>query len=166
MFQSCKIAKIRYTLLYMATLASNKKARFDYDILEVLEAGLVLTGGEVKAVRQGSAKLDGSFVIVRGTQASVVNMHIGPYRYARRENYVPDATRKLLLKAKEISYLRGKSEENGLTIVPLSLYTKGARIKMEIGIAKGKKNYDKRRSIKEKEHKRTLQRAVKYGRDE
>lgn len=150
----------------MPTFASHKKARFDYDILETLEAGLVLTGPEVKAVRHGSAKLDGSFVIIRGNQATIVNMHIGPYRYARRENYVPDVTRKLLLNRKEINYLRGKSEEDGLTIVPLSLYTRGARIKMEIGIAKGKKNYDKRRSIKEKENKRTLQRAVKYGRDE
>lgn len=150
----------------MSTLASHKKARFDYDILETLEAGLVLTGAEVKAIRQGSAKLDGSFVIIRGTQATIVNMHIGPYRYARTEKYVPDITRKLLLNRKEINYLRGKSEEDGLTIVPLSLYTRGARIKIEIGIAKGKKNYDKRRSIKEKENKQSLQRAVKYGQDD
>lgn len=150
----------------MPTFATHKKARFDYDILETLEAGLVLTGAEVKAVRNGSAKLDGSFVIIRGTRASVVNMHIGPYRYAPSEHYIPDATRKLLLKVKEMNYLRGKTEEDGLTIVPLSLYTKGTRIKMEIGIAKGKKNYDKRRSIKDREGKRSLQRAVKYGSDE
>ena len=150
----------------MSTIVTNKKARFDYDILETLEAGLVLTGAEVKSIRNGNTKLDGSFVMVRGSQATVVNMHIGPYRYAPKENYVPDATRKILLTAKEIDYLRGKTDEDGLTIVPLSLYTKGARIKLEIGIAKGKKNYDKRRDIKDRENKRSLDRVRKYGRDE
>ncbi len=150
----------------MSTIVTNKKARFDYDILETLEAGLVLTGAEVKSIRNGNAKLDGSFVIVRGSQATVVIMHIGPYRYAPKESYVPDATRKILLTTKEIDYLRGKTDEDGLTIVPLSLYTKGARIKLEIGIAKGKKNYDKRRDIKDRENKRSLDRVRKYGRDE
>ncbi len=150
----------------MTTFATHKKARFDYEILETLEAGLVLTGSEVKAIRQGSVRLDGSFVIVRGTQATIVNMHIGPYRYARKENYIPDATRKLLLNRKEINYLRGKTEEDGLTIVPLSLYTKGTRIKIEIGIAKGKKMFDKRRTIKERENKQSLARILKYGKDD
>lgn len=150
----------------MSTLATHKKVRFDYEILERLEAGLVLTGAEVKSIRQGSAKLDGSFVIVRGRSATIVNMHIGAYRYATNPHYVPDATRKLLLSAKEINYLRGKTEEKGLTIVPLSLYTKGTLIKLEIGIAKGKKTHDKRRTIKEREGKRSLQRILKHGRDE
>lgn len=150
----------------MPTLATNKKARFDYEILEKLEAGLVLTGAEVKSIRQGSAKLEGSFVIVRGTGATIVNMHIGAYPYATNPHYVPDTTRKLLLNRKEISYLRGKSEEKGLTIVPLSLYTNGTLIKVEIGIAKGKKTHDKRRTIKERESKRSLQRILKRGRDE
>ncbi len=150
----------------MSTLATNKKARFDYDILETYEAGLVLTGPEVKSIRNGGAKLDGSFVMVRAEGATVVNLHISAYRYGRSENYVPDHTRSILLNAKEIRYLRGKSEEDGLTIVPLSLYTKGRRIKLEIGVARGKKLHDKRRTIKEKEQKRTIRRVLKYGKDE
>ncbi|HRH23329.1 MAG TPA: SsrA-binding protein SmpB [Candidatus Magasanikbacteria bacterium] len=150
----------------MPIFATHKKARFDYEILERLEAGLVLTGAEVKSIRQGSAKLDGSFVMVRGRGATIVNMHIGAYPYATNPHYIPDATRKLLLSAKEINYLRGKTEEKGLTIVPLSLYTKGTLIKLEIGIAKGKKIHDKRRTIKEREGKRSLQRMLKHGRDD
>lgn len=150
----------------MSTLATNKKARFDYEILETLEAGLILTGAEVKSIRNGGAKLDGSFVTIHGNGAMVLNMHIAPYRYAPNAHYVPDITRKLLLKAKEVRYLRGKIEEDGLTIIPISLYTKNTRIKMEIGIARGKKAYDKRRSIKDREHKRTISRAIKYGQDE
>ncbi len=150
----------------MPTLAINKKARFDYDILEKLEAGLVLTGAEVKSIRQGGAKLDGSFVIIRGGKATIVHMYISAYRHATNPDYVPDVTRTLLLHTKEINYLRGKTEEKGLTIIPLSLYTMGTRIKLEIGIAKGKKTYDKRRTIKEREGARSLQRILKRGRDD
>jgi SsrA-binding protein len=150
----------------MPTLGTNKKARFDYDILDTLEAGLVLSGPEVKSVRAGGAKIDGSFVTIHGRQATVLNMHIAPYRYARIESYIPDHTRTLLLNRSQIDYLRGKISEDGLTIVPLSLYTKGRRIKLEIGIAKGKKTHDKRRSIKEREGKRAIARGMKYGRDE
>jgi len=149
----------------MPILATNKKARFDYDILETCEAGIVLTGAETKSIRTGGAKLTGSFVTIGHRGASVLNMHISPYRYAPREGYVPDRTRTLLLKNKEITYLRQKSHEEGLTIVPLILYTKGRHIKMEIGIARGKKKHDKRRSLKEREQKRTIERAVKYGTD-
>ncbi len=145
----------------MATLAVNKKARFDYDILETLEAGLLLQGNEVKSMRNGGAKLEGSFVTLHGTAATVINMHVAPYRYAPSTSYIPDRTRTLLLHDKEISYLRGKIEEDGLTIIPLSLYTKARLIKLEIGIARGKKLRDKRRAIKDRENKREIGRMIK-----
>lgn len=146
----------------MPVYATNKKARFDYTILETLEAGIMLSGAEVKAVRQGNLNLKGAFVTVYGNRAELLNAYIGPYKYApQKESYDPTASRKLLIHKKEIAYLLGKKQEEGLTIVPLSVYTKGRQIKVEIGIAKGKKLYDKRESVKNRDVKREMARQMK-----
>jgi SsrA-binding protein len=141
--------------------ARNKKARFDYDILEQIEAGLILTGPEVKAVRAGQVKLVGGFVSFYRDEAFLNNAHISKYKYATLDSYDPDRSRKLLLSKKEIAYLRGKSQERGLTVVPLSIYTKGRLIKVGLGIGRGKKLHDKRRTIKKREQDREMRRAVK-----
>lgn len=144
----------------MATYAENKKARFDYEILETYEAGLVLSGQEVKSVKQGGVNLKGSFVTFHGKSARLTNAHIGKYGPAGPlPEYDPTQSRTLLLKRKEINYLRGKSLEAGLTIVPLSVYSKNRLIKVEIGLAKGKKSYDKRQSIKKRDIEREIRRA-------
>jgi SsrA-binding protein len=146
----------------MPTYAENKKARFDYEILDTLEAGLVLTGNEVKSIRSGQVKLAGGYVMFYGALPQLINVHIPQYKYSGfLPDYNPERKRKLLLKRKEVTYLRGKSEEKGLTIVPLSIYTKGRHIKLAIGIAKGKKVYDKRRDIKKRELGREMRRAMK-----
>lgn len=151
----------------MTVYATNKKARFDYAILDILEAGIVLSGSEVKAVRNGHINLKGAFVTVYGNRAELLNAYIGPYKYAaQKETYDPTISRKLLLHQREIAYLQGKKQEEGLTIIPLSVYTKGRQIKVEIGIAKGKKLYDKRESIKTRDLNRQLQRHKKGDLDD
>lgn len=148
----------------MPIYAVNKKAKFDYEILETFEAGLVLNGIEVKSIRSGSAGLKGAFVTFHKNDALITNFHIPKYKYAGSAlNYEPERSRKLLLKRKEINYLRGKSQEKGLTIVPISLYTKGRHIKVEIAVCKGKKKYDKREAIKKRDIKRELSRKIKEG---
>jgi len=146
----------------MPNYANNKKVRHNYDILDTLEAGLMLSGQEVKAVRNKQIKLDGSYVSIQKGEAYLKQAHISPYSYAGPiENYDPNKDRKLLLHKDQIAYLASKSDENGLTIVPLSVYTKGSRIKLELGIARGKKLHDKRRDIKKKELDREARRAMK-----
>ena len=146
----------------MPTYAVNKKAKFDYEILEKFEAGLVLNGIEVKSIRGGGANLKGAFVTFHQDNAFLINMHVPKYKYAgTAPEYEPERSRRLLLKRKEIRYLRGKSEERGLTIVPISLYTKGRRIKVEIAIGRGKKKHDKREVIKRREVKREMARKIK-----
>lgn len=146
----------------MPVYSTNKRARFDYDILATYEAGLVLTGQEVKSIRNGQAKLVGAFVTFHGNEAMLTNVHIPRYRHAGPlPDYQPDKSRKLLLAKREINYLRGQSGEAGLTIIPMTLYTKGRYIKVEIGVARGKKKYDKREAIKKRELKREMQRTLK-----
>lgn len=146
----------------MPTYATNKKARFEYEILEKYEAGLVLSGQEVKSIRTGNARLQGAFVTVHDNTVYLTNANIPRYKYGYgTEDYDPDQSRKLLLKQKEIDYLRGKSQEKGLTIVPLSIYTKGRRLKIEIAVARGKKLHDKRRTMKERDSVREVRRAFK-----
>jgi len=148
----------------MPTYTINKKAKFDYEILETFEAGLVLNGIEVKSIRGGGASLKGAFVTFHGENAFLTNMHVSKYKYAgNTPEYEPERSRRVLLKRREIRYLRGKSEERGLTIVPISLYTKGRRIKVEIAVCRGKKKYDKRASIKKRELKRELAQKIKGG---
>ncbi|PIR74563.1 MAG: SsrA-binding protein [Candidatus Magasanikbacteria bacterium CG10_big_fil_rev_8_21_14_0_10_47_10] len=142
----------------MPVYAKNKKAYHDYEILETLEAGLVLDGHEVKAVRNGQMKLSGGYVTFHNEEAYLTNAHISRYKFTGTlEAYDPDKSRKLLLKKSEIAYLSGKSKERGLTIVPLSVYTSGRHIKLQIGVARGKKLYDKREKIKERDLKRQEQ---------
>jgi SsrA-binding protein len=143
--------------------AINKKARFDYEILDTLEAGLVLSGQEAKSIRTGNVKLTGSYVTFHKGHPMLTGFHIPKYKFAGNlKDYDPDHSRPLLLKQKEINYIRGKSEEKGLTIVPLLVYNKGRYIKVEIGVAKGKKQYDKKRVLKERDEKREASRAMKY----
>lgn len=146
----------------MVNLLQNKKAHFDYEILEKMEAGLELRGFEVKALRNKQGSLLGSRVIIRGGEAYVVGMEIPPYQAANTpKDYEPQRTRKLLLKKSEINYLAGKSEQKGLTIIPISVYAKTRKIKMEIAVARGKKKYDKRARIKERESKIKIERELK-----
>jgi SsrA-binding protein len=148
----------------MSTLAKNKKAYFDYEILETLEAGLKLTGNEVKALRTNGVRLTGAFVGFYKSSAYLASLHIPKYKFSTvGADFNPERNRPLLLKAKQIDYLRGRSQEKGLTIVPLSVYTKGNLIKAEIGIAKGKKQHDKRESIKKRTLDREIQRHLKQS---
>ncbi len=144
----------------MATLSENRKARFDYEILETFEAGISLTGPEVKSVRKGGAQLTGSFVIMKPKGAELLNSHIPPYQPNNTPpGYKPDRSRQLLLNKKEISYLLGKAKEGGLTMVPLSIYDKGRRLKLAIGLARHKKARDKRETIKRRETDREIRRV-------
>ncbi|QQG46070.1 MAG: SsrA-binding protein SmpB [Candidatus Niyogibacteria bacterium] len=147
----------------MTGLLQNKKAYFDYEILEKLEAGLELRGFEVKALRNKQGSLLGARVIIRGGEAYIIGMEIPPYQAANTpKEYEPQRTRKLLLKKSEINYLAGKSEQKGLAVIPIQIYAKGQVLKMEIGIARGKKKYDKRAKIKERESKRKIERELKH----
>lgn len=145
-------------------LASNRKARHDYHVLERLEAGLALQGTEVKAAREGRVQLKDAWVEVRGNEAWLVGMHIGPYRHGHRENHEPERERKLLLKRREIDHLLGSTQRRGLTAVPLSIYLKGHLIKAEIALVRGKRQYDKRETIRRREQEREAERAVKERR--
>lgn len=142
----------------------NKKAAFDYSIIDRYEAGVALMGSEVKSLRDGRATLDGSFVKLIGTEAYLIGGHIFPYPFSRQENYDPKRTRKLLLHKKELIKLKHRIDADGLTLIPVSWYTKGPRIKLEIALAKGKKQYEKREIIKKRDDKRNIQRLFR-GKD-
>lgn len=137
-------------------VASNRKARHDYFILDTLEAGLVLKGTEVKSLRSGNANLQDSYALVKNGELWLFGMHISPYEHGSFSNHDPRRTRKLLLSKREIRRLLGRVQEKGLTIIPLSIYFKGAYAKIELAIAQGKKSYDKRESIKQREAKRDI----------
>ncbi len=146
----------------MPTYSKNKKVHHSYEILEKLEAGLVLSGAETKAIRTETMRLKGSYISILKNEAWLINAYIPRYRYAGvATEYDPEQPRKLLLKTKEIAYLQGKIAERGLTIVPLSVYSKGRHIKLEIGVAKGKKQHDKRRDLKNRDLDRDMRREVK-----
>jgi len=142
-------------------ICNNKKAYHNYFIEEKFEAGMVLTGTEIKSLRLGNANLNDSFAIVRNGEAFLNNLHISPYDFGNRENHDPDRMRKLLLHKKEIGRLFGKIREQGYSVVPLRLYFKNGLAKVEIGLAKGKKLYDKREVMKEKDQKRDMSQALK-----
>lgn len=146
----------------MKTLVINKHARYDYEILETFEAGLVLTGYEVKAIKTGKASLSGAYVILRDHQAYLINAHISAYQPANMpRDYDPERPRKLLLTLAELKSLIGKTKQKGLTLTPIRMYTKKGRIKLEFALAKGKKKTDKRESIKKREDERKMERALK-----
>ncbi|MBI1999564.1 MAG: SsrA-binding protein SmpB [Parcubacteria group bacterium] len=143
-------------------LIQNKKAYFNYDIEEKLEAGIELHGFEVKALKGGRGSLDGSYVIVRGNEAYIVNMHIPPYQPGNTPaGYDPYRARKVILHKDEIARLTGIEKEKGLTAVPVSVYNKSGKIKIDIGIGRGKKKYDKRAAIKKRDTEREIGRRLK-----
>lgn len=142
-------------------LAQNKKARHDYFIEETYEAGLVLLGTEIKAIRAGRVNLKDSFARIRNGELFVHNMHISPYEQGNIHNHEPLRTRKLLLHRKQINTLIGETKEAGYSIVPLKLYLKDGYAKLLIGLARGKKKYDKREDLKQKEAKRDMDRAFR-----
>ncbi|MCA9362181.1 SsrA-binding protein SmpB [Candidatus Kaiserbacteria bacterium] len=146
----------------MSTYIQNRKARFDFEILETLEAGLVLQGHEVKSIRAGKGRLEGSFVIVRGGEAFLTGATIAPFQPANTpKSYDPERPRKLLLSKKELAHLELQTETARLTAIPLKLYNSGRNIKLEVAIARGKKKYDKRESIKARDTKRDIDRTLK-----
>jgi SsrA-binding protein len=142
-------------------IASNKKAYHNYFILDKTEAGIVLLGTEVKSAREGRVNLKDSYGLVRQGEVFLLNCHISPYTHGNRQNHEPTRTRKLLLHAKEIRRLVGKAQEKGLTLVPLRVYLKRGRIKVEIGIARGKKLIDKRETERRKELDREARAQLK-----
>ncbi len=146
----------------MANYAENRKARFDYEVLEKYEVGIELLGIEVKSIRAGSMSLEGAFVIVRGGEAFLINANIPPYQVKNTpENYDPIRNRKLLLTKKEIRELVATEKNKSLTIVPISVYNKNRKIKLEIALVKGKKKFDKRETLKKRDTDRELRREVK-----
>jgi SsrA-binding protein len=145
-------------------IASNRRARFEYEILDTFEAGLALRGPEVKSLRQGKGNLNGAFAIVRRGEVWLIGCQIAHYEQASRDNSDPLRERKLLLHKSEIARLEGKIGERGFTLVPLSLYFKAGRAKVELALARGKKTYDKRETIKQREDKRSVDRALSNAR--
>ncbi len=145
-------------------IAQNKKARHDYHILDTYEAGLVLTGTEVKSLRQGRASLVDGFAQLDGGEAWLHNVHIPEYSQGTWTNHSARRKRKLLLHRAEIDKLIGKTQETGHTLVPLQLYFKDGRAKIEIALAKGKKDYDKRQTLREKQDRREAERAISAAR--
>lgn len=142
-------------------ICNNKKAYHDYFIEEKFEAGMVLKGTEVKSLRIGKANLNDSFALVKNGEAFLHNLHISPYDFGNRENHDPDRMRKLLLHKKEIGKLFSMIREQGYTVVPLRLYFKDGLVKVEVGLAKGKKLYDKREDLKKKDMRRDVAVALK-----
>ena len=145
----------------MTDFARNRKALHDFDIEETYEAGISLTGPEVKSVRAGRANLKESYVRIRDGEAFLIGAHISPYQNATNIPQYPTRDRKLLLHRKELARLTGKSQEDGKTLIPLKLYSKDDNIKLEVAVASRKKQYDKRREIARKTAEREMERAVK-----
>jgi SsrA-binding protein len=138
----------------------NKKAHHNFTILETIEAGLVLAGSEVKALRQGKCNIDEAFARLRGAEVWLFNMHIGPYEQAAQFGHDTRRTRKLLLKRREINRFLGKAVEKGSTLVPLSVYFKRGWAKVQIGVARGKREFDKREDLKRRESQRDIAREL------
>jgi len=145
-------------------IQDNKKARFDYEILEVIEAGIVLTGSEVKSLRDKNIQLKDSYVSFSNGEAFLQNAHISPYQASSYNNHVPERLRKLLLNRKEINQLMGKVQERGLSIVPLKIFFKKGLVKLDLGLVRGKKVHDKRQSIKERESSKSLKQTLRHSR--
>jgi SsrA-binding protein len=146
----------------MKILARNKRAYFDYEIIDKYEAGIELFGSEVKSIKNGNISLKGSFIVIKRKEVYLLNVLIPPYQQKNSPaNYNPSRTRKLLLKKKEIKNLIGKSSQKGLTLIPLRVYNKGVKIKIEIALAKSKKKFQKKEKIKETDIKRESEREIK-----
>jgi SsrA-binding protein len=151
------------------TIVRNRRARFDYEVIDTLEAGIALLGPEVKSLRAGLANLADAYAALRGREVFLIHLHISPYPQAGRENPDPRRERRLLLHRREIARLSGPLGDPGMTLVPLSLYWKDGRCKVELGLARGRKRGDKREAIRRREGEREVQRAlrkVRRGRGE
>ncbi len=142
-------------------IAVNRKARHDYEVIDTFEAGIVLLGTEVKSLRAGKANLKDSYARIRNGELWLFGLHISPYSHGSYNNHVPERDRKLLLHKYEIRRLIGKVEEAGLTLVPLKLYFKNGKVKVQLGLARGRKQYDKRQVIAKREADRDLRRRLK-----
>ena len=142
-------------------VATNRQASFRFDLLDRFEAGMVLRGTEVKALREGGAQMKDAYATIRDGEVWLLNMHIPPYKPAARENHEPERPRKLLAHRREIERLAGRIAERGFTVVPTRIYFKDGRAKVEIALGKGKDRYDKRESIKKREQQRDMDRAVR-----
>jgi SsrA-binding protein len=153
------VAKRKKRKAVPGDIATNRQASFRFNLLEKVEAGIVLQGSEVKSLREGGVQLKDAYAEVRDGEVWLRNMHIAPYTPAR-DNHDPERPRKLLLHRREIEHLLGATSEKGLTIVPTRVYFSGPRAKVELALAKGKDMYDKRRSIKERDTKREIDRAM------
>ena len=146
-------------------VAQNKKARYNYFIEDTYEAGIVLKGTEVKSLRQGRASLKDSYARIKNGEVFVYQMHISPYPWAHYDNHDPLQTRKLLLHKYEIKKLYGKVNEAGYSLIPLKLYFKNGKVKVLLGLAKGKRQYDKRAALKQKQSDREVQRAMRRNQE-
>ncbi|HWR58767.1 MAG TPA: SsrA-binding protein SmpB [Thermodesulfovibrionales bacterium] len=146
---------------HMKIVCQNRKAFHDYNIEETMEAGIQLLGTEVKSLRDGKANLKDSYVLIKNAEVFLFNCHISPYSHGNMMNHDPLRTRKLLVHRKEIERIRAKALQKGYALIPLKIYFKGSYAKVEIGLAKGKRLYEKRETIKEREAKRTIERAMK-----
>lgn len=142
-------------------VVSNRKARHEYSIVETLEAGIVLTGTEVKSLRKGNANLQDSYATIKRGEVWLLNMHISPYEQGNLNNHQPTRPRKLLLQKKQIRKLIGRVQEKGLALIPLSVYFKGPLAKIELALARGKRLYDKRESLARRQAKREIDRSLK-----
>lgn len=145
----------------MQLVCQNRKAYHDYSIEETVEAGMSLVGTEVKSLREGKANLKDSYVLIKDMEAFLFNCHISPYSHGNIMNHEPLRTRKLLLHKKEIMRLQGKIAQKGYTLIPLKIYFKDGRAKVEVGLAKGKREFEKRETIKEREANREIEKAIK-----
>ena len=146
------------------TIATNRRARHEYHILETVEAGLVLRGTEVKSLRAGGVNFKDSYATIRSGEGWLLGCHITPYSHGTDANHEPERDRKLLLHKRELSRLSGKISERGLTLVPLRLYFRAGRAKVELGLARGKKLHDKRSALREREVRREMDKSVRAAR--
>ncbi len=143
------------------TIATNRKAYHDYEVVDTFEAGIVLTGTEIKSIREGKANLRDGFALIRNGEVWLLNVHIAPYAGGNRQNHEPLRERKLLLHRQEINRLAGRVQEKGWTLVPLRLYLKDNKAKIELGLVRGKRQYDKREAIAKRDYEREVEREVK-----
>ena len=141
------------------TVATNRRARRDYDVLDTFECGVVLRGSEVKSLRAGQVQLKDAYAEIRRAELWLENAHIAPYKFAREGGHEPERSRKLLLHRREIESLIGKVHEQGLTLIPLAIYFRNGLAKVELALVKGRKTYDKRQKLKEREQLREMERA-------
>jgi SsrA-binding protein len=148
--------------LGVKTIATNRRARFDYEVIESFEAGLVLVGSEVKSLRNGRADLKDSYAAVKDGEMWLYGLRISPYEFAAEGGHDPERPRKLLLHRLEISRIGAKLAEKGLTLIPITLYFKDGKAKVELGLGKGKSRYDKRETVKRREADREMQRAIRH----